>query len=115
MEELSERKTYLDAQHADLTAALDTLEGAIKKIQPPEIFLSDLYPVRLTPGWRQPELNRNFNSGGLSIGGRPFEKGIGMPTNSEIEFELNGTYESFVALVGIDDARRDGEPQNAAE
>jgi alpha-galactosidase len=26
-----------------------------------------------------------------------------MPTNSEIEFELNGTYESFVALVGIDD------------
>ena len=26
-----------------------------------------------------------------------------MPTNSEIEFELNGTYDSFVALVGIDD------------
>jgi len=26
-----------------------------------------------------------------------------MPTNSEIEFELNGTYDNFVALVGIDD------------
>ena len=26
-----------------------------------------------------------------------------MPTNSEIEFELNGTYEIFTALVGIDD------------
>ena len=26
-----------------------------------------------------------------------------MPTNSEIEFELNGTYETFSALVGIDD------------
>ena len=26
-----------------------------------------------------------------------------MPTNSEIEFELNGTYDDFVALVGIDD------------
>jgi hypothetical protein len=75
----------------------------LKKIQPPEVFLSDLDPLRLTPGWRQPELDRNFNSGGLSIGGRLFEKGIGMPTNSEIEFELNGTYESFVALVGIDD------------
>ncbi len=30
--EQSERKTYLDAQLADLTTALDTLEGAIKKI-----------------------------------------------------------------------------------
>ncbi|VAW99693.1 Chromosome partition protein smc [hydrothermal vent metagenome] len=28
----SERKEYLDAQHADLTEALDTLEGAIRKI-----------------------------------------------------------------------------------
>ena len=42
----------------------------LRKIHPPEMFLSDLDPVRLTPGWRQPELNRNFNSGGLSIGGR---------------------------------------------
>jgi len=30
--EQSERKTYLDAQNADLTSALDTLEGAIRKI-----------------------------------------------------------------------------------
>jgi hypothetical protein len=62
----------------------------LTKIQPREMFLSDLDPVRLTPGWRQPELNRN---------------GISMPTNSEIEFELNGTYESFVATVGIADAK----------
>ena len=75
----------------------------LKQIQSPEIFLSDLDPVRLTAGWRQPELNRNFNSGGLIVGGRQWEKGIGMPTNSEIEFELNGTYDSFAALVGIDD------------
>ncbi len=30
--EQSERKTYLDAQHADLSAALDTLEHAIRRI-----------------------------------------------------------------------------------
>ena len=30
--EQSERKTYLDAQHADLTAALETLEHAIRRI-----------------------------------------------------------------------------------
>ncbi len=79
------------------------LSFTLKKIQSPEVFVSDLDPVRLTAGWRQPELNRNFNSGGLIVGGRHFEKGIGMPTNSEIVFELNGTYDNFVALIGIDD------------
>ncbi|MEK6281917.1 MAG: NPCBM/NEW2 domain-containing protein [Acidobacteriota bacterium] len=73
------------------------------QLLPAEVFLSELDPHRLTPGWRQTELNRNFNSNGLSIGGRPFENGIGMPTNSEIEFELNGAYDTFKALVGIDD------------
>jgi hypothetical protein len=79
------------------------LKFTLNQILPAEVFLSELDPHRLTPGWRQTELNRNFNSGGLSIGGRPFEKGIGMPTNSEIEFELNGAYENFKALVGVDD------------
>ena len=90
-------------QDGTLSEKKAQLSFTLRKIQPPEMFLSDLDPVRLTPGWRQPELDRNFNSGGLYVGGRPFEKGIGMPTNSEIEFELNGTYDSFVALVGIDD------------
>ena len=31
-EEQSQRKTYLDAQHADLVSALETLEGVIRKI-----------------------------------------------------------------------------------
>jgi NPCBM/NEW2 domain/Melibiase len=96
-------------QDGTLSEKKAQLQFTLKKIQPSEMFLSDLDPVRLTPGWRQPELNRNFNSGGLSVGGRPFEKGIGMPTNSEIEFELNGTYDNFAALVGIDDEFKDNE------
>ena len=79
------------------------LTFSLKQLLPDEVYLSELDPLRQTPGWRQAEFNRNFNGGGLSIAGRPFEKGIGMPTNSEIEFELNGTYNSFSALVGIDD------------
>jgi hypothetical protein len=79
------------------------LKFTLKQLLPEDVFLSELDPFRLTPGWRQTEFNRNFNGGGLSIGGRYFEKGIGMPTNSEIEFELNGTYDKFSALVGIDD------------
>ena len=79
------------------------LTFSLKQILPDEVYLSELDPLRQTPGWRQAEFNRNFNGGGLLIAGRHFEKGIGMPTNSEIEFELNGTYNSFSALVGIDD------------
>ena len=94
------RTVWQDGQLSEKKAQLSF---TLKTIQGPEVFVSDLDPVRLTPGWRQPELNRNFNSGGLIVGGRQFEKGIGMPTNSEIEFELNGTYDNFVALVGIDD------------
>ena len=59
----------------------------LKQIQPPDMFLSDLNPVRLTPGWRQPELNR---------------RNVTMPTNSEIEFEMKGTYASFTSTVGND-------------
>jgi alpha-galactosidase len=55
------------------------------------------------PCWRQPELNRTFTGKGLSIGGNHYETGIGMPTRSEIEFQLKGGYQTFSALVGIDD------------
>ena len=79
------------------------LKFTLKQLLPEQVYLSELDPLRQTSGWRQTEFNRNFNGGGLSISGRHFEKGIGMPTNSEIEFQLNGTYASFSALVGVDD------------
>jgi alpha-galactosidase len=79
------------------------LKFTLNSLLPNEISLSSLNPVRITHGWRQPEMNRNFNSGGLRVAGRYFEKGIGMPTNSDVEFELNGTYDSFTSTVGIDD------------
>jgi hypothetical protein len=60
------------------------LQFKLKQIQPPDIFLSDLDPVRLTPGWRQPELTR---------------RNVTMPTNSEIEFEMSGTYDAFTSTV----------------
>ena len=85
------------------------LSFILKQLLPDEVYFSELDPLRQTSGWRQSEFNRNFNGGGLSIAGRHFEKGIGMPTNSEIEFELNGTYASFAALVGIDDEHNNKE------
>lgn len=79
------------------------LTFSLSPLLPAEVFVSEIDPLRLTPGWRQTEFNRNFNGGGISIAGRKFEKGVGMPTNSEIEFELNGAYGVFAAVVGVDD------------
>ncbi len=94
------RTVWADGKVSDKAAELNF---TLAQILPEEVYLSELQPNRVTHGWRQPEFNRNFNSGGLSIGGHKFEKGIGMPTNSEIEFDLNGTYDNFSAIVGIDD------------
>lgn len=85
------------------------LKFSLKQLLPAEVFVSDLDPFRITHGWRQPEMDRNFNGGGLMIGGRHFAKGIGMPTNSEVEFQLNGTYGEFSATVGFDDEYKNSE------
>jgi hypothetical protein len=60
------------------------LQFTLAQIQPPDISLSEIDPVSLTPGWRQPELNR---------------RDVVMPTNSDIEFELNGTYKTFTSFA----------------
>ncbi|HEY0459443.1 MAG TPA: NPCBM/NEW2 domain-containing protein [Pyrinomonadaceae bacterium] len=75
----------------------------LKDLLPGEISLSALEPFSLSPGWRQPEMNRTFTGKGLFIRGKHYENGIGMPTNSEIEFEIKGIYDEFSASVGIDD------------
>ena len=75
------RTVWQDGTRSEKAAKL---QFSLKQIQTADIFLSDLDPVRLTPGWRQPESNR---------------RDINMPTNSEIEFELNGTYNTFTSSV----------------
>jgi hypothetical protein len=74
-----------------------------KDLLPVEFLLSELEPLSLSHGWRQPEMNRTFTGKGLFITGKHYENGIGMPTTSEIEFEIKGIYDEFSALVGVDD------------
>jgi NPCBM/NEW2 domain/Melibiase/Alpha galactosidase C-terminal beta sandwich domain len=105
----------LDAE-ADYTAEVRTvwqdgkasekaarLKFTLSQLLPQEVWLSELDPVRLTPGWRQPELDRTFTGKGLSVAGRQYGRGIGMPTDSEIEFEIAGLYETFSTRAGVDD------------
>ena len=49
-------------------------------------------------------LNRAFSGRPLSIAGTIYESGIGTRPNIEIEYDLKGLFETFSAMVGIDDA-----------
>jgi len=100
-------------QDGIVSAKKAELKFSLKQLLPAEVFVSDLDPLRITHGWRQPEMDRNFNGGGLMIDGRHFAKGIGMPTNSEVEFDLNGVYGEFSATVGVDDEYKN--PEGAVE
>jgi hypothetical protein len=42
----------------------------------------------------------------MMLDGRLFEKGIGVHSRTELDYELGGKYEAFVATLGIDDAVR---------
>jgi endo-alpha-N-acetylgalactosaminidase len=94
------RTVWQDGRLSEKSAKL---KFSPRQLLPHEIQLSVLQPLSITHGWRQPEMNRAFTGKGLSIAGKHYPKGIGMPTNSEIEFEIEGVYETFSAAVGVDD------------
>jgi len=72
-------------------------------------FLSDLKPssaeqqsiVTLTRPWQR---DRSYSGRPLRIGQRSFEKGIGAHARSRLTFPLQGKYDQFAAVVGIDAA-----------
>jgi hypothetical protein len=75
------------------------------------VYLSDLAPAsergegRLHPAWPM-RRDRSVADRPISIGGRPFEKGLGVHSRTELVYEINGEYGSFAATIGIDDAVR---------
>jgi hypothetical protein len=83
------------------------LKFNVKSLLPDEISLTDLEPLRTTPGWRQLEVNRTIAGKGFVLGGQTYGSGFGLPRNSEAEYELKGMYDTFSALVGIDDGSND--------
>ena len=83
------------------------LKFTLKNLLPAELPVSELEPLRTTPGWRQLEANRTITGKGLVLNGQIYESGIGLPRNAEAEYELKGMYDTFSALVGIDDGSND--------
>ncbi|HCY41889.1 MAG TPA: hypothetical protein DHV48_11120 [Prolixibacteraceae bacterium] len=97
---------WYDGTGSEKTASI---EFDPKAIVPDEIFLTDLEPDRMKLGWRVPQNNRSVTGKGLVLDGKLYQNGIGLPTNSELEYRLDGRFSKFAALVGIDDGNgKDG-------
>lgn len=75
------------------------------------VYLSDLEPAgQRTDGllhrpWPA-RFDRSVAGGPISLGGRVFEKGLGVHSRTELTYKLGGAYEAFAATIGIDDAVR---------
>ena len=50
------------------------------------------------------QLDRNVAGGVLSIGGRKFQRGIGVHSRAKLTFRLDGKYRVFTSLCGLDDS-----------
>lgn len=74
------------------------------------VFLSEIPWEWATTGWvaladdNLPKLDTSFVNGVISIGGKSYEKGIGVFPLSEIVYNLGGKYQLFQAEVGVDDS-----------
>ena len=80
------------------------------------VYLSDLDPVqveqRFPPGWTF-EVERwgwkrdaSVDGGPLRLGGRTYEKGLGVHSYCKLSFPLGGNFKEFRAVVGLDDETR---------
>ncbi len=54
------------------------------------------------------KVNRSVGGTELKLGGRTYRTGLGMHSQCELTYKLDGAYATFVATAGIDDAVRPG-------
>jgi hypothetical protein len=79
------------------------LKFNLRSMVPDELYLSDLEPYRIGLEWRQAEFDRTILGKGMVLGGKRYERGLGIPSNSELGFDLEGRFATFTAIVGVDE------------
>ncbi len=72
-------------------------------LAPAELLLTQLHPDRFTGRWSGYEIEELLAPVPLSVGGQHHADGLSAFSGSEIEFDLHGLYDTFTAVVGMDD------------
>jgi hypothetical protein len=91
----------------------DWLDPVLADTQGRKVNLSDMKPSQvlhdqLMVGWDCKVRNDEKKRHPLTVGGKVYQKGIGMISPSRIEFDLLGKYKTFSGKVGIDDTAGTG-------
>jgi len=68
------------------------------------ISLTQLKWVKATSGWGTVGMNKSVSGADIAVNKTKYEKGIGVHSNSILEFDLPQGYTHFKVLAGIDDA-----------
>ncbi|CAN7416650.1 NPCBM/NEW2 domain-containing protein [Paenibacillus sp. LjRoot56] len=104
----------------DIGITLNYLDGTITKQQQESLkvvvnlsegsaYLSDLAWASSTNGWGPVEKNMSVGNNGtndgkiITLNGVQYNKGLGTNSRSEITYNINSKYETFISDVGIDD------------
>jgi len=66
------------------------------------VYLDALEPASCKQGWGTLQKNRSVWEKDMNIGGQRFRRGLGTHANSEIVYQLDGTYRRFQAWAGPD-------------
>lgn len=107
--------TLKDSTTLKARAYIGTKAGAIaiarfgkkpQRPQKPDVYISDLKPIKATAGWGIVQADRSIDGNPISILGEKFEKGMGVHSPSILEYNVKEDYEQFVSIVGIDDEVR---------
>jgi hypothetical protein len=94
------------------TVEMKVVEVVNLRVRSPRVvYLSDLTPTgERTEGMlHRPwpvRKDRSVSARPLSMGGRVFDKGLGVHSRTELDYQLDRGYESLVATIGIDDLVR---------
>ncbi len=76
---------------------------------PTTTYLSDINWTSATNGWGPVEKDRSNSEQGatdgnpLTLNGVKYTKGLGVHAGSDVRYNLNGAYKTFLADVGVDD------------
>ncbi|MEJ6981218.1 NPCBM/NEW2 domain-containing protein [Pedobacter sp. P351] len=68
------------------------------------LLLTKLKWVKASSGWGKAHINKAVSGSSLIVSGREFENGIGVHSNSIIEFDIPEGYTRFKSQIGLDNA-----------
>lgn len=72
----------------------------------PDVSLTTLKPLEARTGWGRIGVGKSAQGLPLRIGAETFADGIGLHANAKVVYARDPAYRRFVAIVGIDEAKR---------